>query len=70
MDSSTLDSIFLDATARVEKAMAKHEQEFYAPQVKMMGRMVWEAMRPEQRQMTLDRKPHLADGIRKMLGGG
>jgi len=70
MDSNTFDSIFLDATARVERALAKHEQTFYAPQVKQMGRMVWETMTPEQRQMTLKRRPHLADGIREMLGGG
>ena len=69
MDSSTFEDVWLEATAIVEQAQAKFEADFYAPQVTQLGRMVWESMLPNQREMVLQRKPLLADGVRKMLGG-
>jgi hypothetical protein len=68
MDYSDFDSIFLDALTRVQQAQDGFEQTFYAPQVTQLGRTIWEAMRPEQRQMAIDKQPSLADGVKRLLG--
>ena len=69
MDSQTFSDVILEATAIVDDAIARFQKDFYAPDVKQLGRLTWEAMLPAQRQYALDSKPLLADGIRNMLGG-
>ena len=69
MQPDQFDDVWLDSLAEFERMRDAFEADVAAGGVRRLGRMLWESMTPEQRQLMLQRQPQLADGIRKLLGG-